>query len=138
MRKLIGLLVSTVLLVAVGSIAWSAVGSASTPVTAPSEATYATHLLKNPANAKDWRGQEDVAAMPGWYKYEVVSYTAPSCWYVSGKGAVGWPGWANSGDVTGFVQVLKAGVSVSFKCANGHAAGAMFVTLIPTTMSGTP
>jgi|GEM_PF-7032819 len=137
MRQRIALLVSSVLLVGVGAIGWGGVGSASTSATAPSEATYATHLLKNPANAKDWRAQEDVSVTPGWYKYEVVSYTAPSCWYVSVKGAVGWPAWANSG-ATGFVNVLQSGVSVIFKCANGFAAGAMFVTLIPTTMSGAP
>jgi hypothetical protein len=137
MRQRLGLLVSVALLFGVAAITWSTVGDASASSHSPTEATYVTHLIGNPKNTSSWHAQEDISGVPGWYKFEVTSY-APSCWYAVGKGTLGWPGPAASGLATGFVEVLQSGASLTFKCANGSGAGEMFVTLVPTTMTGNP
>jgi hypothetical protein len=118
--------------------AWRASGSAAATVTVPAQATYATHLVGNPKNTSSWHAQVVVATAPGWYTYKVASTWAPSCWLTSVTGAAAWPVFYGSGGTTGVLHVVTAGVKIVFKCANGSKAGVMFVTLAPTTMSGTP
>jgi hypothetical protein len=139
MRSRISLLVISSALVAAGAVLWSSVGGAVAPATTP-EATYVGHL-SGKKGTQNWRGSETITLQAGWYDVAVQSYTAPSCWYVPGaKGVEVWPVSSSSylGPSRYFVDVLDASAKIEVTCANGHAAGPIFATVIPTTVQGSP
>ena len=113
------------------------VGDASTSSNSPTEATYVTHLIGNPKNTSSWHAQEDISGQLGWYKFEVTSY-APSCWYAGGKRHLGLAGSCGLRSS----RRLPRGVAVRrehpLQVCQRLGAGEMFVTLVPTTMSGNP
>jgi hypothetical protein len=139
MRSRISLLVVSSALVAAGAVLWSSAGGAVAPTTTP-EATYIGHL-SGKKGTQNWRGSEAITLQTGWYSVAVQSYTAASCWYVPGaKGVKVWPVSFSSyeGPSLYFVDVLDSSATIEVTCANGHAAGPIFATVISTTMHGNP
>jgi hypothetical protein len=139
MPNRISLLVVSSVLVAAGATLWSGAGGAVAPGTTP-EVTYVGHL-SGKKGTQNWRGTETFTLETGWYSVAVQSYTAPSCWYIAGaKGVKVWPVSSSSyeGPALYFVDVFHSSATIAVTCANGHAAGPIFATVMPTTLRGNP